>query len=308
MGIQLLHLELRLGKIPSRSFRPVKSAEILWQFWASSSFGVSLAHEGFGEGKWEPPCGGEVNSTRYENDLYKSRLKSDTLDFINGEGHHLILPITLQSTYTDDPYMAVRHAYLATITDSKSKPFEDSRETEIPQPLPISSSPVPPLDDPYLIVGQTHTDTPRQDGNTRLNLIDTKSGPEEAPLETSEFQPLAARTAPPSLDCTPTSSDPTPVSRLTNEEFEASEPSDTRITSSHSTAPSNSTTPLSPDHLLTQTSPIPTRVSYYHSTTRMVVLDGGDGGDGGLKGCLDPWFVKPRSQKIPILSVLNELE
>ncbi|GKA07315.1 hypothetical protein Tco_0686539 [Tanacetum coccineum] len=57
MGIQLLHLELRLGKIPSRSFRPVKSAEILWQFWASSSFGVSLAHEGFGEGKWEPPCG-----------------------------------------------------------------------------------------------------------------------------------------------------------------------------------------------------------------------------------------------------------
>ncbi|GJX79326.1 hypothetical protein Tco_0327475, partial [Tanacetum coccineum] len=30
----------------------------------------------------------------------------------------------------------------------------------------------------------------------------------------------------------------------------ASEPSDTRITSSHSTAPSDSTTPLSPDHLL----------------------------------------------------------
>ncbi|GJU28702.1 hypothetical protein Tco_1167323 [Tanacetum coccineum] len=32
MGLQLLQLELRLGKIPSRSFRPVKSAEILWQF------------------------------------------------------------------------------------------------------------------------------------------------------------------------------------------------------------------------------------------------------------------------------------
>ncbi|GKA07983.1 hypothetical protein Tco_0687314 [Tanacetum coccineum] len=46
MGLQFLQLELRLGKTPSRSFRPVKSAEILWQFWASSSFGASLAHDG----------------------------------------------------------------------------------------------------------------------------------------------------------------------------------------------------------------------------------------------------------------------
>ncbi|GKB17004.1 retrotransposon protein, putative, ty1-copia subclass [Tanacetum coccineum] len=46
MGLQFIQLELRLGKTPSRSFRPVKSAEILWQFWASSSFGVSLAHDG----------------------------------------------------------------------------------------------------------------------------------------------------------------------------------------------------------------------------------------------------------------------
>ncbi|GJS77349.1 hypothetical protein Tco_0727230 [Tanacetum coccineum] len=52
MGIQFLQLEIRLGKIPSRSFRPVKSAEILWQFWASSSFGVSLAYDGSWS-KWE---------------------------------------------------------------------------------------------------------------------------------------------------------------------------------------------------------------------------------------------------------------
>ncbi|GJX25936.1 retrovirus-related pol polyprotein from transposon TNT 1-94 [Tanacetum coccineum] len=45
-GLQILQLELRLGKIPSRSFRPVKSAEILWQFWASCSLRVSLAHDG----------------------------------------------------------------------------------------------------------------------------------------------------------------------------------------------------------------------------------------------------------------------
>ncbi|GJX56711.1 hypothetical protein Tco_0286608 [Tanacetum coccineum] len=46
MGLQLLQMDLRLGKNPSRSFRPMKSAKILWQFWASSSFGVSLAHDG----------------------------------------------------------------------------------------------------------------------------------------------------------------------------------------------------------------------------------------------------------------------
>ncbi|GJR03786.1 retrotransposon protein, putative, ty1-copia subclass [Tanacetum coccineum] len=43
MGIQLLQLELRLGKNPSRSFRPVKSAEILWQFWTSFIKGVTCS-------------------------------------------------------------------------------------------------------------------------------------------------------------------------------------------------------------------------------------------------------------------------
>ncbi|GJV36275.1 hypothetical protein Tco_1408752 [Tanacetum coccineum] len=46
MGIQFIQLELRLGKTSSRSFRPIKSADILWHFWASSSFRVSLAHDG----------------------------------------------------------------------------------------------------------------------------------------------------------------------------------------------------------------------------------------------------------------------
>ncbi|GKC43294.1 hypothetical protein Tco_1061016, partial [Tanacetum coccineum] len=160
----------------------------------------------------------------------------------------------------DDPNMAVRQSYLATITDSEFEPFKDSRETEIPQSLPIASSPVPPSDDPYLIVGQVHTPA----------TIDNEFEPAEAPLETKEFQPLVTKTTPPSSDQTPISSNSTPVSPLIDEEFEAFEPSDTRITSSHSTAPSDSTTPLSPDHPLTQTSPTPTRVSYYHSTARMV--------------------------------------
>ncbi|GJW31390.1 hypothetical protein Tco_0051422 [Tanacetum coccineum] len=159
--------------------------------------------------------------------------------------------------------MAVRQAYLATITDFESEPFKDFRETEIPQPLPIASSPVPPSDDPYLIVGQAYTHA----------AINTESEPEEAPSRTEELQPLAARTPPPSSDHTPISSDPTPASPLTDEEIKVLEPSDTRITSSHTTAPLDSTTPLSPDHPLTQTTPIPTvfRPLYYHRTARMAM-------------------------------------
>ncbi|GJX46145.1 hypothetical protein Tco_0271335 [Tanacetum coccineum] len=100
---------------------------------------------------------------------------------------------------------------------------------EIRLPLPSAPSLVPPSDDPYFIVRQTHTPA----------TIDTESEPKEAPSET--------------------------------EEFEDSETSDIRITSSHSTAPSDFTTPLSPDHPLAQTSPTLTRASYYRSTARMVV-------------------------------------
>ncbi|GKB95205.1 hypothetical protein Tco_0981342, partial [Tanacetum coccineum] len=163
----------------------------------------------------------------------------------------------------DDPYMTVRQAYLATTTDSESEPVKDFRETNIPQPLPIASSPIPPSDDTYLIVGHAHTPT----------AIDTEYEPKEAPSKTEELQPLVARTSPLSSDHTPTSSDPTPVLPLTDKEFEASEPSDTRITSSHSTAPSDATAPLSPNHPLTQTTPTPTlsQPLYYRRTARMAV-------------------------------------
>ncbi|GKB15896.1 hypothetical protein Tco_0849819 [Tanacetum coccineum] len=60
MGLQLLLLELRLGKTPSRSFRPMKLAKIFWQFWASCSFRFSLAHDGSWS-KWSPCCGCVVN-------------------------------------------------------------------------------------------------------------------------------------------------------------------------------------------------------------------------------------------------------
>ncbi|GJZ97760.1 hypothetical protein Tco_0670213 [Tanacetum coccineum] len=123
--------------------------------------------------------------------------------------------------------MAVRQSYLVD-TDIESGPLVDFREIEIPQPLPSAPLLVSPSDDPYLIVRQAYTPA----------TIDTEFEPEDAPLET--------------------------------EEFEAFEPSDTRTTSPHSTAPLDSTTPLSPGHPLAHTSSAPTRVSYYRSTARMV--------------------------------------
>ncbi|GKA28391.1 hypothetical protein Tco_0714559, partial [Tanacetum coccineum] len=68
----------------------------------------------------------------------------------------------------------------------------------------------------------------------------TESEPEEAPSEAEESQPLGSRVP------------------LMSEEFEASEPSGTRTISSHYSASSDSTTPLSPDHPLIQALPTPT--------------------------------------------------
>ncbi|GJR53245.1 hypothetical protein Tco_1403766 [Tanacetum coccineum] len=62
----------------------------------------------------------------------------------------------------------------------------------------------------------------------------------EAPLEAEELQSLGSRVP------------------LMGDEFEAFEPTGTRSDLSHSLASSDSTTPLSPDHLLAHISPIPT--------------------------------------------------
>ncbi|GKB89250.1 hypothetical protein Tco_0961522 [Tanacetum coccineum] len=80
---------------------------------------------------------------------------------------------------------------------------------------------------------------------------DTESEPEEAPSEAEEFQSLGSRVP------------------LMSEEFEASEPSGTRTILPYSSASSDSTTPLSPDHPLTQTSP--NRAPFHRRTARMAV-------------------------------------
>ncbi|GKE92729.1 hypothetical protein Tco_1573824 [Tanacetum coccineum] len=78
---------------------------------------------------------------------------------------------------SDDHYMAVRQSHLVD-TDTEFGPLKDLRETKIPHPLPSAPSLVPPLDNLYLIVRQTHTPA----------TIDTKSEPKEAPLEIEEYR------------------------------------------------------------------------------------------------------------------------
>nr|GEY90898.1 hypothetical protein [Tanacetum cinerariifolium] len=134
-------------------------------------------------------------------------------------------------------------------------------------------SPTPLPDDPYVEVRQAH-------------LVDTsiESGPVEELRETKVSHPLLVVPSPVlssndlylivGLAHTPATADteskPEEAS-LKTEEFEASEPSNTRITSSHSLASSDSIAPLSPDHPLTQTSPTstPTRVSFHRRIARI---------------------------------------
>ncbi|GKA04185.1 hypothetical protein Tco_0676966, partial [Tanacetum coccineum] len=111
-----------------------------------------------------------------------------------------------------------------------------------------SSRVLTPLpDDPYVTVRQAH-----------LVDTDTESGPLEDLRETEIPQPLLSE---------PEEAPSEP------EEYEASKQLDTRITTSHLTASSDSTAPLSPDHILTQTlpTPTPTRVSFHRRTACMVV-------------------------------------
>ncbi|GJW31360.1 hypothetical protein Tco_0051392 [Tanacetum coccineum] len=79
MGLQFLQLELRLGKTPSRSFRPVKSAEILWQFWTSCSLRVSLAHDD----SWSNLVALDLGSTRSSRQK-GFKLCDDVVSFVYG--------------------------------------------------------------------------------------------------------------------------------------------------------------------------------------------------------------------------------
>ncbi|GJT32692.1 hypothetical protein Tco_0923111 [Tanacetum coccineum] len=129
--------------------------------------------------------------------------------------------------------------------------------------IPIDRAQDPPLitsfhDDPYVLVRQAYTPI----------ATDTEFEPFEDPIETEETQQLSPRAAPLSPNYTLASPNYTPDTPHSDEESKPIEASETRIAS-----PSDSTSPLSPDQPLTQTSPTPTpsRAFYYHRTTRMAV-------------------------------------
>nr|GEY84150.1 hypothetical protein [Tanacetum cinerariifolium] len=106
----------------------------------------------------------------------------------------------------------------------------------------LSSAPLP--NDPYVAVRQA-----------QLVDTDTESDPEEAPLEVEDSQPLGSRVP------------------FMGKEFEAFDPSSTWIVSSHLSVSTDSTAPLSLDHLLTQVSPTltPTRALFYRRTAHMTM-------------------------------------
>nr|GEV26368.1 hypothetical protein [Tanacetum cinerariifolium] len=110
-------------------------------------------------------------------------------------------------------------------------------------------------DDTYMIVRYACTPI----------ATDTESEPLEDPIETEETQPLSPRAI---HNYTPAFLDYTPDTPHSNDESEPIEASTTRTAS-----PSDSPSPLSPDHPLTQTSPTltPSRAFYYCSTTRIAM-------------------------------------
>ncbi|GJT95099.1 hypothetical protein Tco_1090617 [Tanacetum coccineum] len=86
-------------------------------------------------------------------------------------------------------------------------------------------------------------------------LVDTESEPGEAPSEAEELQSLGSRVP------------------LMGEEFETFEPTCTITDSSHSSASSNFTSPLSPDHQLTRVSPTPTPIrTSFHCKTACIIV------------------------------------
>ncbi|GJV69533.1 hypothetical protein Tco_1485042, partial [Tanacetum coccineum] len=132
MGIQLLQLELKLRKNPSRSFRPVNKAEILWQFWASCSLRVHLLMMVLGA-SGSTPCGCVMAATQTTNNnsirsiLEKEKLNgSNFLDWYRNlrivlrneqKLHHLeeALPEAPPATAT----AAVRNAYTCRVAEQQ---------------------------------------------------------------------------------------------------------------------------------------------------------------------------------------------
>ncbi|GJT02780.1 hypothetical protein Tco_0823949 [Tanacetum coccineum] len=133
-----------------------------------------------------------------------------------------------------------------------SPAYTDTETISLTDGVRSSLVPTPIHDDPYMLVRHAYTST----------ITYTKFEPFEDPIETEEPQSLPITSAPiPSPNYTP-------ATPHLDEELEPMEASETRTTS-----PSDTTSPLSPNHLLTQTSPTPisSRAFFYHNIACMAV-------------------------------------
>ncbi|GJV22332.1 hypothetical protein Tco_1371352 [Tanacetum coccineum] len=137
--------------------------------------------------------------------------------------------VTNEETYTFTVLSQVMST-LAHIDSETISQTDIARSSRVPVPLP---------DDPYMAVRETKIPQP------------LPFAPSPVPPSDDHYLIIRHAHIPATID---TESEPVEAPSET-EEFETSEPSDSRITSSYSTAPSDSTTPLSPDHPLAQTSP-----------------------------------------------------
>ncbi|GJW09240.1 hypothetical protein Tco_1575067 [Tanacetum coccineum] len=119
MGLQLIQLKLRLGKNSSRNFRPVKSAKILWQFWASCSLRV-------------------VATQTTNNNSIRSILEKETLNgsnFLDGASYTAIAAVPNAYTHRFAEQQEVACLMLVSMTPEIQKNLEDRPAFEILQEL-----------------------------------------------------------------------------------------------------------------------------------------------------------------------------
>ncbi|GJY19240.1 hypothetical protein Tco_0390731 [Tanacetum coccineum] len=96
--------------------------------------------------------------------------------------------------------MLVRQAYTSTITDTESEPIEDPIKTKEPQPLPITSTPIP---SPDYTPATPYSDEESEDSETsetRITSPHSTTPPSEFTSPLSPINPLSTQT---SLTLTP---------------------------------------------------------------------------------------------------------
>ncbi|GJT90783.1 retrotransposon protein, putative, ty1-copia subclass [Tanacetum coccineum] len=118
IGLQLLQLELKLGRTPSRSFRPLKSAENSWQIWISCSHRVLFALDCLGA-SGNPLCG-FLGLTLV--DSLVPVMAHETKHRYEQKLHHLeeALPEAPLATAT----FAVRNAYTRSVAEQQEVAYE----------------------------------------------------------------------------------------------------------------------------------------------------------------------------------------